>query len=102
MDQQNTRFLKHLENKVKPLAGKKKLRKGRFYYFQGGMEGETGPIRQEHLDNEHEITSIFKFSALLASVSVDLGKLGNDLHKGDHITVVGEEGNSWIEITITQ
>jgi hypothetical protein len=29
MDQQNTRFLKHLENKVKPLARKKKLRKGR-------------------------------------------------------------------------
>jgi hypothetical protein len=44
MDQQNTHFLKHLENEVKLLAGKKKLRKGRFYYLQGGMGGETGPI----------------------------------------------------------
>jgi len=72
------------------LQGREKLRKGRFYYLQGGMGGETGSILQEHLDIEYEITSIFKCSALLASVNEDLGKLGNDLHKGDCITAVGE------------
>jgi hypothetical protein len=32
-----------VENKVKPLAGNKKLRKGRFNYLQGGMEVKQGP-----------------------------------------------------------
>jgi len=47
MDQQNTHFLKHLENKVKPLAGKKKLRKGRFYYLQGDMEAKLDPCSKK-------------------------------------------------------
>ena len=53
------------------------------------MGGETGPMLQEHLGTEYEITSIFKFNAPLANVSEDLGKLGND-HKGDQITIVGK------------
>jgi hypothetical protein len=49
---------------------------------------------QEHLGTEYEITSIFKSNAPLANVVEDLGKLGNDLSKRDHIITVGGPGNS--------
>jgi hypothetical protein len=90
MDQQNTLLEACGKQSKTTCREEKNSEKGRFNYLQGGMGGETGSILQEHLGTEYETTSIFKFSAFLASVSEDLGKLGNDLHKGDHITVVGE------------
>jgi hypothetical protein len=56
--------------------------------------GEIGPMLQEHLVTEYEITSIFKPNAPLANVTVDPRKLGNDLNKRDHIIMVGGPGNS--------
>jgi hypothetical protein len=51
-------------------------------------------VLQEHPGTEYEITSIFKSNALLADVVEDLGKLGNDLTKQDHIIIVGQPENS--------
>jgi len=48
---------------------------------------------QEILDNECEITSIFKPNAPLANVVEDLRKIGNNLTKRDHIKM-GGPGNS--------
>jgi hypothetical protein len=42
-DQQSTGFLKHMENKVKPLAGVTKYRKRRFYYLEVAMGGKLDP-----------------------------------------------------------
>ena len=61
-----------------------------------------GPTLQEHLATEYEITSTFKPNAPLGNGDEDLGKLGKDRTKRDHIIIVGGSGNSWIEITITQ
>jgi hypothetical protein len=49
---------------------------------------------QEHLGTDYEVTSIFKPSAPLANVVKDLGKLGKNLTKRDHVVIVGGPGNS--------
>ena len=95
VDQQSTGFLKHVENKVTPLAGKTKSQKGRFYYLEVVMRqnwthapakldpcsSKIGPMLQECLGSEYEITSILKSIAPLANVTEDVGKPGNDLTK---------------------
>jgi hypothetical protein len=48
---------------------------------------------QEHLGTDFEITSIFKPSAPLANFVEELGKLGKNLTKRDHVVIVGGPGN---------
>ena len=67
-----------MENKVKPLVGEKKIRKGRFFLL-GSSGREIGPMLEEHLGTEYKITSIIKPNAPLANVIEDPEKLGNDL-----------------------
>ena len=43
IDWQRTGFLKHMANKVKPLAGMTKFRKGRFYYLEVVMGRKMDP-----------------------------------------------------------
>jgi len=45
------------------------------------MEGKLAPLFEEHLVTECEVTSIFKPSARLVNVVVDLVKPGNDFTK---------------------
>jgi len=54
---------------------------------------EICPMFQENLDNDCEITSIFKSSAPFANVTEDLRKLGNNLSKRDHIKMGGPGKN---------
>jgi hypothetical protein len=56
--------------------------------------GEIGPMLQEHLVTEYEITSILKPTASVANAIVNLRKLGNDLTKRDHIIIVAGPRNS--------
>jgi hypothetical protein len=93
-DQQNTGFLKHVENKVKPLAGKTKNQKRKILLLGSCHGREIGPMLKEHLGTECELTSIYKPNAPLANVVEDPGGLGNDLTKQDHIIKVGGPGNS--------
>lgn len=93
VDQQSTGFLNHMDKKVKPVARKTKVRKARCNYLEVVM-GLIGPMLQEHLVTEYEITSIFKPNAPLANIIVDLRRLGNDLTKRDHIIIVGGPRNS--------
>ena len=55
---------------------------------------ESGPMLKEHLGTAYEITSNFKHNAHLTNVAEDMGKLGNNLIKPDHIIIVGEPGKS--------
>ena len=43
IDQQSTGFSKHMENKVKPLDGTTKFKKGRFYHLEVAMGGKLDP-----------------------------------------------------------
>ena len=43
INQQSTGFLKHMENKVKPLAGMTKFREGRFCYLEVARGGKLDP-----------------------------------------------------------
>jgi hypothetical protein len=49
---------------------------------------------KENLGTKFDIASIFKPNAPLAKAVEDLGKLGKDLTKKDHIVIVGGSGNS--------
>jgi hypothetical protein len=49
---------------------------------------------KENLGKGFDIVSIFKPNVPLANLVEDLGKLGKDLTKQDHIAVVGGPGNS--------
>jgi hypothetical protein len=71
----------------------KKLEKEDFI-LESSQVRESGPMLKEHLGNEYEITSIFKHNEHLTNVAEDVGKLGNNLTKSDHIIIVGETGNS--------
>ena len=53
---------------------------------------KVGPMLQEILSKEYEVTCLFKPNAPLANVE-DLTKLGKDLTKRDHVTLVGGPGN---------
>jgi hypothetical protein len=70
-----------VENKVKPFAGKTKSQKRKILLLGSSQEWEIGPMLQEHLGIEYEITSIFKPDVPLANAVQDLGKPGNYLIK---------------------
>jgi hypothetical protein len=53
-----------------------------------------GPFLQENLGTEFDIVSIYKPNAPFANVVEDLGKLGKDLTKQDHIVTLGGLGDS--------
>ena len=56
----------------------------------GSSHGQDiGPMLQEHLGTEYEVTSIIKLNAPLENVVEDLENLGKD-----HIVIVGGPGNS--------
>jgi hypothetical protein len=59
------------------------------------MEEKIGPLFEEHLGTEYEVTSIVKPSPRLANFVVDLGKHGNDFTKQHHI-IGGGPGNSLV------
>jgi len=59
------------------------------------IEWKFGPLFEEHLDTEYEVTSIVKPSARLAYVVVDLEKHGNDFTKRHHV-IGGGPGNSLV------
>jgi hypothetical protein len=64
-------------------------------YLLGSSHGRgIGPMLQENLGSKFDICSIFKPNAPLANVVENLGKLGKDLTKRDHIITVGGPGNS--------
>jgi hypothetical protein len=91
--QQNQVLLKHECKKVKSIA--KKVGRKRKILLLGSSHGrEIGPMLKESLGKGFDIVSIFKPTAPLANVVEDLGKLGKDLTKQDHIVVVGGPGNS--------
>jgi hypothetical protein len=86
-------LLKHVDKKEKPLAGK--TNKKRQILVLGSSHGrEIGPMLQEHLGTDYEVTSIFNPNAPLANVVEDLGKLGKNLTKQDHVVIVEGPGNS--------
>jgi hypothetical protein len=62
------------------LLGRQKVRR-KILLLGSSYASEIGPMLQEHLGTEYEITSILKSTAHLANVIEDLGKLGNDLTK---------------------
>jgi hypothetical protein len=51
-------------------------------------------LLKDSLGKVFDIVSIFNPNTLLANVVEDLGKLGKDLNKQDHIVVAGGPGNS--------
>lgn len=63
---------------------------------------EIGPMLNEHLGTEYEITSIFKSSVPLVNVE-DLGKLGKMTLSSELILLQWEgQETAWIEITSIQ
>jgi hypothetical protein len=59
----------------------------------GSRHGQDiGPLLQNHLATEYEITNIFKPNAPLENIVEDLANLRKDLTKKDHIVIVGGPG----------
>jgi hypothetical protein len=54
VDQQSTGFLKHVENKVKPLAAKTKSQKRKVLLLGSSRGWEIGPMLKEHSNTEYE------------------------------------------------
>ena len=107
VDQQSPGLLKHVDQEVRSLAKKAKYQEiktskikklqnqKRKIVLLGSSHGRNiGPMLQEKLGTEYIVTSIFKPNAPLANVIEDLGNLGKDLTKQDHIVIVGGPGNS--------
>jgi hypothetical protein len=90
-----------VDNRVKGLAGKTKSQKRKILLLGSSHVRDIGPMLQENLGTEYEVTSIFKPNAPLALFIEHLGNLGKDLTKEDLIVRVGGPGRVWIEITIT-
>jgi hypothetical protein len=87
-DQQSPGLLKQVDQKVRPLAGKTKSQKREIVLLGSSHGQDIGPMLQEKLGTEYEVTSIFKPNAPLANVVEDLRNLGKDLIKQDHIVTV--------------
>jgi hypothetical protein len=91
--QQNQVLLEHECKKVRTIA--KKVGKERKILLLGCSHGrEIGPMLKESLGKDFDIVSIFKPNVPLTNVVEDLGKLGKNLTKKDHVIVVGGPGNS--------
>jgi hypothetical protein len=94
VDQQSSGLLKHVDQKVRSFAGKTKSQRRKIVLLGSSHGWDIGPMLQEKLGTEYEVTSIFKPNAPLANVAEDLGNLGEDLTNQDHIVIVGGPGNS--------
>jgi hypothetical protein len=93
-DQQSPGLLKHVDQKVRPLAGKTKSQKREIVLLGSSHGQDTGPMLQEKLGTEYEVTSIFKSNASLANVAEDLANLRKDLTKQDCVVIMRGPGNS--------
>ena len=89
VDQQSQGLLEHEGMKVKSLKGKSKVRRKKVLLLGSSHGQDIGPMLQEHLGTEYEVTSIIKLNAPLENVVEDLENLGKD-----HIVIVGGPGNS--------
>jgi len=94
VDQQSQGLLKHEDMKVKSPTGKSESQKKKVLLLGSSHGRDIGPMLQNHLGTEYEVTSIFKPNKLLENVIEDLANLGKDLTKEDHIVIVGGPGNS--------
>jgi hypothetical protein len=94
VDEQSPGLLKHVDQKVRPLEGKTKSQKRKIVLLGSSHGQDIGPMLQEKLGTEYEVTSIFKPNAPLANVIEDLGNLGKDLTRQDNIVIMGGPGNS--------
>jgi hypothetical protein len=91
--QENQVLLKHECSKVRSVA--EQAGSKRKILLLGTSHGsEIGLMLKESLGKRFDIVSTFKPNAPLANVVEDLGKLGKDLTKQDHIVIVGGPGNS--------
>jgi hypothetical protein len=73
-------------------AGKTK-RKIKILLLGSSHGRDIGPMLKENLGTKFDMVSIFKPNVPLAKVVKDLGKLGKDRTKQDHIVIVGGPGN---------
>ena len=94
VDQQNQGLLKHKDMKIKSLTGKSNSQKKKILLLGSSYGWGIGPLLQNHLGTEYEVTSIFKPNGPLEDIVEDLANLGKDLTKKDHIVIVGGPGNS--------
>jgi len=92
-DQQNQGLLKHKDMKIKSLTGKSNSQKKKILLLRSSHGWNIGPLLQNHLGTEYEVTSIFKPNAPLENIVEDLENLGKDLTKKDHIVIVGGPEN---------
>jgi hypothetical protein len=83
-----------VDQEVRPLAGETKSQKSKTVLLGSSHGWDIGPMLQEKLGTEYEVTSIFKPNAPLANVVEGLGNLGKHLTKQDHIVIVGGPRNS--------
>jgi hypothetical protein len=91
--QQSPVLLKHGRRERKLFIEKNKSK--RKILLLGSIHArEIGPLLLENLGSKFDICSIFKPIAPLSNVVEDLGMLGKDLTKQDHIIIVGGPGNS--------
>jgi len=93
-DQQNPGLLKHKDMKTELLTGKSNSRKKKILLLGSSHGQDIGPLLQNHLGTECEVTSIFKPNASLENIVEDLANLGEVLTKKDHIVIVGGPGNN--------
>ena len=76
---------------VKPLARKIKVREGQFYYLEvvTGEKLDPCSTNTRALNMKSQV-----FSSPMHHLLMDLGHLGSDLNKRDHVIIVGGPGNS--------
>jgi hypothetical protein len=91
--QQSPVLLKHGSRERKLFIEKNKS-KGKILLLGSSHARGIGPMLKENLGSKFDICSIFKPNAPLENVVEDIGKLGKDLTKQDHIIIVGGPGNS--------
>ena len=105
--QQNRGSLKHKDMKIKSLTGKSNSQKTKILLLGSSHGRNIGPLLQNHLGTEYEVTSIFKPNAPLENIVEGLQNLGKDLTKKETLlkkTIllqwVGQK-TAWKEIIIT-
>jgi hypothetical protein len=98
--QQDTGFLKHVENKVKPLAGKTKSQKRKIHYLEGVTAEKTDPCSKKTWALNVKLQEFLSpMHPLLMSLRT-YGSLVNNLTE----LILKWEGQEtvWIEITNTK
>ena len=100
VDQHSTGFLKHVENKVKPLAGKTKSQKRKIHYLEGVTAEKTDPCSKKTWALNVKLQEFLSpMHPLLMSLRT-YGSLVNNLTE----LILKWEGQEtvWIEITNTK